>query len=82
MTLVSKVLNGFLQAAGKERIFSFRNSTHYNSRSFEDLIYCDWATRQVAASLKKRVLGHIQKAHRCISLFTESVNFLPGKGFP
>src|SRR5271170_93449 len=82
MGLTNDAVNAYLQAAGSPRAFSFGNSARYGGRSFENLVYSDWATRQIVLSLEKRLLRRLERAYRSISLFMSCTAFEPDKGFP
>ena len=82
MEATAEVLNAYFQAAKSEHTFSFRNSSFYDDRPFTDLLYSEWATAFVAKCFETRLLQHLLRAHRGISLFMRCTDFAPGRGFP
>ena len=82
MEATTEVLNAYFQAAESKGTFSFGNSSFYNDRPFTDLLYSEWATAFVAKCFETRLLRHLLRAHRGISLFMRCTDFTPGRGFP
>jgi hypothetical protein len=82
MRLVSDAINVYLQAAQNPQSFTFSHSAFYNSQSFEDLIYCNWATKQVMLNLEHHLMWCLQSAHKVISTFMVSSDFVPSRGYP
>jgi hypothetical protein len=82
MRLVSNVINAYLQAAQKPRSFTFGHSTFYNRQSFEELIYSNWTTKPIVLNLEHHLLQPLQSAHKAISTFMLSSDFVPSRGYP
>ena len=79
MQLVSRILNDYLQAAGKTRTFWFGKSSHYEME-FSDLVYRHWATHLILESFKNRLLRWNQLAKEVIESFIKESEFKPGEG--
>lgn len=82
MESATRTLNDYLTAAGSVRTFSFGESSHYKGKTFFELIYSDWATRQVVLSLEKRLMRRLSKAQEAINVFIQCTEFSPALGFP
>jgi hypothetical protein len=82
MRLISDAINVYLQAAQKPRSFTFGHSTFYGGRSFEELIYSNWTTKPIVLNLQHHLLQCLQSAHRAISMFMLSSDFIPSRGYP
>jgi hypothetical protein len=70
MDLAADMLNAFFQASGTKCRFSFGDSAYYQGCTFEELLYREWTTRQLARRFELQVLKCIRSAYHAISVFT------------
>lgn len=82
MNLASQTLTEYLRAVGSSRTFSFGHNSYNEGRTVVDLLYDNWATPQVVASVEERILRRVRTARRGIETFMESTSFVPSKGYP
>jgi hypothetical protein len=69
MSLTADSLNAFLRAAGSPRDFTFGASVFYAGQTFEELLYREWVTLQVARRFEQRLLKCLRSAFHAISVF-------------
>jgi hypothetical protein len=69
MDLSANALNAFLAASASRRTFSFGDSSFYDGKCFEDLLYHDWVTLPVVRRFEQRVLKRLRSAYHAISVF-------------
>ena len=69
MSLTADSLNTFLRAAGSPRDFTFEASVFYAGQTFEELLYREWVTLQVARRFEQRLLKRLRSAFHAISVF-------------